>query len=256
VTERRESVSTTAVVPRLAIDRSSPVPLYYQVAQHLEDAIESGAIVPGTLFENEVLLGEQLGISRQTMRSAMQYLVDKGLVVRRRGVGTRVVQPKVRRPLELSSLYDDLAATGADPTTSVLDLCEVEAEEEVADRLQVVVGSVVTRSERLRSVDGRPIAKMVNYLPMPVDVFADGALERDGLYSLLRARGLQLRSAHQTVGARSATAAEATLLDERRGAALLTMQRVTYDDQGVVVEYGTHLYAASRYSVEISLLST
>ena len=88
-------------MPRFVVDRSSPVPLYFQVAQHLEDAIHAGAFPTGTLFQNEVDLAASLGLSRPTMRRAMQHLVDKGLVVRRRGVGTRVVQPKLRRPLEL-----------------------------------------------------------------------------------------------------------------------------------------------------------
>ena len=58
------------------------------------------------------------------------------------------------------------------------------------------------------------------------------------------------------VGARKATASEAQLLDEPRGAALLTMQRVAYDDFGRVVEFGTHVYAASRYSLSLSLLDS
>ena len=82
-----------------AVDRSSPVPLYFQVAQHLEHAIDSGALPPGTLLLNEIALADALKLSRPTMRRAMQTLVDKGLVVRRRGIGTRVVQPKMRRPL-------------------------------------------------------------------------------------------------------------------------------------------------------------
>src|SRR5689334_15309861 len=77
----------------LVIDRSSPVPLYFQLAQHLEQAIDSGAMPPDTMLANEIQLARQLGLSRPTVRRAMQYLVEKGLLVRRRGVGTRVVQP-------------------------------------------------------------------------------------------------------------------------------------------------------------------
>ena len=105
---------------RFVVDRGSPVPLYFQVAQHLENAINSGSIPVGTLIQNEVDLAASMGLSRPTMRRAMQHLVDKGLVVRRRGIGTRVVQPKLRRPLELTSLYDDLASAGREPTTEVL----------------------------------------------------------------------------------------------------------------------------------------
>src|SRR5919107_5174041 len=114
------SPASDAALQDLRVDRRSPVPLWWQVAQHLEEAIASGAVPPGTLFANEIQLADQLGLSRPTMRRAMQHLVDKGMVVRRRGVGTRVVQPKVRRPLELSSLYDDLTTAGRRPTTQVL----------------------------------------------------------------------------------------------------------------------------------------
>jgi DNA-binding transcriptional MocR family regulator len=69
----------------------------------------------GTRLENEIVLAEQLGLSRPTMRRAIEYLVDRGLLVRRRGVGTQVVQPKVRGPVELSSLYDDLRAAWREP---------------------------------------------------------------------------------------------------------------------------------------------
>ncbi len=102
----------TSALRGFGVDRSSPIPLYFQVSGFIEQAIESGQIPNGSLFANEIQLAEQLGLSRPTVRRAMQDLVDKGLIVRRRGIGTRVVQPKVRRPLELSSLFDDLAGSG------------------------------------------------------------------------------------------------------------------------------------------------
>ena len=247
--------SGTVPVPPFTVDRTSPVPLYFQVAQHLEDAIISGAIPPGTLFHNEIQLADDLGLSRPTMRRAMQHLVDKGLIVRRRGIGTRVVQPKVRRQLELTSLYEDLRSTGQEPTTEVLSFETVEADEEVAAHLGLPAGTTVARLERLRSANELPIARMTNYLP---ERFADldpDTLAEQGLYQLLRGRGVVLHSATQTIGARTATAGEARRLGEPRGAALLTMQRTAYDDHGVAVEYGTHLYAASRYSFEIDLLT-
>lgn len=78
------------------IDRSSPIPLYYQVAVRVEDAIRSGAIAPGTRLEGELVLAERLGVSRPTVRQALRHVADKGLVVRHRGVGTIVVDPSTR----------------------------------------------------------------------------------------------------------------------------------------------------------------
>jgi GntR family transcriptional regulator len=240
----------------VTLDRSSPVPLYFQLAQLLQKAIEDGLVPPGTRLDNEIQLAGELGLSRPTVRRAMQHLIDKGLIVRRRGVGTRVVQPKVRRPLELSSLYEDLAASGQQPTTAVLSHTVEPAGPEVAEALAVDIGTPLVALVRLRSAQGRPIARMANYLPASLlDVDTD-ALERHGLYQLIRAAGVHLHAATQVIGARSATAEEARLLGESRGAAVLTMQRIAYDDNGSAVEYGRHIYAATRYSFELSLLSS
>ncbi|MCL8023768.1 GntR family transcriptional regulator [Nocardioides sp. BSK12Z-4] len=242
------------MLPPLVLDRNSPVPLHFQVSQHLEQVITSGQIPPGTLFTSEIELGERLGVSRPTMRRAMQQLVDKGLVVRRRGIGTRVVRPKVKRPMELTSLFDDLKSGGQSPTTQVLALEEIDSDEALAAKLEVKPGEPVVRVVRLRSAAGRPIAKMTNYLPTGLVDFDAETLEEQGLYALLRARGVQMHMATQVVGARQATASESRLLDEPRGSALLTMERTTYDDHGTVVEYGSHVYAASRYTFETSLM--
>src|SRR5262245_8981786 len=88
--------------------------------------IESGEMPVGGRLANEVDLAERLGVSRPTMRKAIAYLVERGMLVRKRGVGTQIVQPKVRRPVELSSLYDDLAKSGQVPST-VVRLLEVRA---------------------------------------------------------------------------------------------------------------------------------
>ena len=75
------------------LDRSGPVPLYYQVSTRLEGAIHDGTIPAGARLENEIAIGQRLGLSRPTVRRAIQELVDKGLLVRRRGIGTQVGQP-------------------------------------------------------------------------------------------------------------------------------------------------------------------
>jgi len=243
----------------LRLDRNSPVPLYFQVAQAMEAAILDGRLPPGTRLDNEVQLAELLGLSRPTMRRAMQYLVEKGVLVRRRGIGTRVVQPKVRRPLGLSSLYEDLSSSGQKPTTEVLSLTVEAASGVIAEALAVEAGTPMSVLVRLRSAAGAPIARMCNYLPHTIPGIAEGltvqALEEQGLYQLIRALGVQLHAADQTIGAKTATAEEARLLGEPRGAALLTMQRTAFDDHGRVVEYGTHVYAASRYSFSLSMLA-
>ncbi|HEX8497337.1 MAG TPA: GntR family transcriptional regulator, partial [Actinomycetales bacterium] len=90
------------------LDRSSPVPLYFQLATQLQAAIDDGRLGSGDPIENEVALAERLGLSRPTVRRAIQELVAKGLLVRQRGVGTQVAHRMVHRRAELTSLHDDL----------------------------------------------------------------------------------------------------------------------------------------------------
>jgi GntR family transcriptional regulator len=245
----------STIVEAVHLDRNSPVPLYYQAAQKLEFAITSGQLPPGTQFDNELLLAEQLGLSRPTMRRAMQYLVDKGLIVRRRGVGTRVVQPKVRRTLELTSLYDDLQDEDLRPSTAVLSFEVVPGPVAATEALGLAQGTDVLRIQRLRSARGKPIALMTNYLPDGLIDTTPEHLQETGLYRIFRQTGIVLHSAVQTIGARNATAAEARLLEEGRHAALLSMSRTAFDDRGTAVEFGSHVYAASRYNFELSLLT-
>ncbi len=239
----------------IPVDRTSPVPLYYQVAQELERAIMSGELAPGTRLDNEMVLADQLGLSRPTVRRAIEYLADRGYLVRKRGVGTEVVHPKVRRPVELTSLYDDLAVSGQNPRTRVLSLETVPASDAVAHALSVDEGSPVIALERLRYAQDEPLAVMRNYLPPGLVELDPELLERTGLYRLMRSAGVRPHLAAQTIGARAATAEEARLLHDTKGAPLLTMQRTAYDDMGRAVEFGSHLYRASMYSFELVLVS-
>jgi DNA-binding GntR family transcriptional regulator len=235
------------------LDRSSPVPLYYQVATRLQELIEKGEIGVGARIENEVDLAERLGVSRPTTRRAIQYLVERGMLVRKRGVGTQVVHPKVRRPVELSSLYDDLVAGDRAPRTEVLDLQVIPASDAIAASLSLDPGAEVTWIERLRYAGAEPLALMHNAIPVDVLTVTEADLADHGLYELLRRAGHVPRIATQMIGARSATATEARILAEKRGASLLTMTRTAWDTGGKALEYGSHLYRASRYSFELNL---
>lgn len=236
------------------IDRSGPIPLYYQVASRIESAISDGTVPAGARIDNEVALAERLGISRPTVRRAIQDLVDKGLLVRRRGIGTQVVHGEVTRKVELTSLYEDLAATDRTPTTRVLDVAQIAADGALADRLGILVGSPVLHMRRLRLADDVPLAVLENYLPQEFLDITRADLERFGLYQLLSARGVGIRVARQRIGARSATAEEATTLDLEKHSAVLTMERVAFDSNGRAVEFGHHAYRPDLYSFEVTLV--
>jgi DNA-binding GntR family transcriptional regulator len=238
------------------LDRNSPVPLYFQIAENLKQAISDGTLKPGERLDNELDLTERLGVSRPTVRQAVQRLVDQGLVVRRRGLGTVVVSPRIMRSVALTSLYDDLASSGRQPATTVLGVESLLADDEIAAALSVRPGTPVLSVERLRLADGTPLALMHNYLPAgllrsePRD-----ALEKTGLYELLRSYGVQLQAGEQMIGARKATAHEAKMLEAPRGATVLTMARTAFDQNGTPVEHGSHAYLAERYSFRMALVA-
>src|SRR3954453_585160 len=126
----------------VSVNRSSPVSLCFQVAE-LQRLIEGAALPSGSRLVNEAEMADRIGVSRPTLRKAIQYLVDRGLLVRKRGVGTQVVRGQVSRSLQLTSMYDDLKGAGRRPTTTLLSAALVEADEDVATRLGMTPGSRV-----------------------------------------------------------------------------------------------------------------
>lgn len=237
------------------LDRTGPVPLYFQVSSRLEEAIRSGGIPPGARLENEIAFGHRLKLSRPTVRRAIQELVDKGLLVRRRGIGTQVVQGPVTRPVELTSLYDDLQNAQHEPGTRVLTHEKRAADEQVAQNLGVPPGSDILYIRRQRSTDGVPVAILENFLPDEFSDITPEQLQEQGLYQTLRGRGVTIRIANQRIGARRARDDEGELLGIDHDGPVLTMERIAFDDSGRVIEYGQHCYRPDMYSFETTLVA-
>jgi DNA-binding GntR family transcriptional regulator len=239
----------------ITLDRNSPVPLYHQLAQFIEHAINTGVLAPGDRLENELSLTSRLGLSRPTARQAIQELVKKGLLVRKRGVGTQVVRSQFRRDERLSSLNEDLAKAGKRPGTRLLELSVGELDTDVRDAIDAVdvTDREFLKIRRLRLADDVPLAVLTNYLPAHFQL-DEADLQRKGLYACLRALGVNLKIAHQRISARLMTEEEAELLDEETPAACLTVDRLAYDDVGQFVEFGRHIYHAAHYSIQSSLV--
>jgi DNA-binding GntR family transcriptional regulator len=236
------------------LDRSGPIPLYYQIARRLQSAIEEGELPPGARIENEIKLAERINVSRPTIRRSIQELVDQGLLVRRRGIGTQVVRGRLTRSVELTSLFDDLSSSERTPTTKVLLHEEIVPSADVLESLTLPAGTSVLHVKRLRYSDGVPLALLENYLPPEfLDLTAE-SLEDHGLYQLMRARGMTMRVARQTIGARAATAEEGRLFNQRAGSPVLTMSRTLFDQAGHAVEYGMHAYRPDLYSFKVTLV--
>lgn len=243
-----------SVLAGVRLDHSSPVPLYHQAEQALEEAIGDGRLPPGTKLESELDLAEQFGISRPTMRAAIKQLVDKGLLIRRRGFGTVVAPTPVKRAVALTSLYDDLKESGREPKTRVLTLEEALCPPGVAEQLGIGPEAPVLQFDRLRVADSDPIALMHNVVPVGLLEIEKEDLEQTGLYDLFRSNGISPHVATQRVGARKADTEVAELLEIEPGDPVLTMMRTAYDTSGRPIEYGSHCYPAESYWFEMMLV--
>lgn len=236
------------------LDRRGPIPLYWQIAERLEAAIDSGVIAPGARVENEASLSARLGLSQVTIKKAMARLVTKGLIVRRRGFGTIVVPQGAARRLALTSLYDDLVRAGRSPGTVVLSLDTIAADAALSERLAVSIGSDLLHIRRVRSADGVPVAILDNVLTPRFHGLTAAELTAGGLYNMIRSRGVHISVATQIIGARVATQREAMLLALEPRDPVLTLQRTSFDAAGVPIEYGDHCYRTDAHSFDVTVV--
>lgn len=248
-----------AVQPKqveVSLDRSSPTPLYHQVARELERAIVDGRLQRGDYLENELVLAERWQVSRITLRRSIRELVDAGLLVRRRGVGTHVVNDVVPET-RLVSLYDDLVERGLQPSTEVIELRRVAAAEWVREQLGLEDEAEVVYLERCRLADGKRLAIMRNWIvaDLAAELTAE-QLETGGLYAALRAGGVWPHCVTRRVSARAAGAEEAQLLGVEVGAPLLTLESRMQDTSGRRIEVSLQYYDGTSYTMEMTLVET
>lgn len=236
------------------LERTAPIPLYYQVSTRIEKAILDGILPAGSRLENEISLGERLGLSRPTIRRAIQDLVDKGLLVRRRGVGTQVVHGQVTRGVELTSLNDDLSKSGQKPSTVMITVEVIPADSKIAEELSVKLGTPTLHLKRVRKADNVPVSVLENWLPEEFIDLDPEEIAKHGLYAVFRSRGVTMRVAKQRIGARKSSNEESELLNIEKHAALLTMDRTAFDNSGRAVEFGHHCYRPDLYSFSVTLV--
>jgi GntR family transcriptional regulator len=237
----------------VVIDRNSPVPLYHQLAEQLTAAVEDGTLKPGDPFENELALADRLELSRPTVRRAIAELVGRGLLVRRRGVGTTVASQVIHRRDELTSLYDEMVRRGQEPRTEVLTFEPDAHAPKAAEALDLPADTPLLSVERLRFTGDTPTALMHNWLPPQFADLSAEDLGNHSLYALLRVRGVRPVIAHQTIGARRPSARERRLLQLSSGDPLLTMSRRAYAADGSAVEYGEHCYRYDQYAFDVTV---
>ena len=235
-----------------AIDRRSKLPLYQQLYEMLRGNITRGAWKPGDLIPAESELIEQYGVSRITVRQVLDMLVQEGLIYRQRGRGSFVAHPTVEQVLQrLVSFTDDMRQRGFAPSTRIVSSGLLPAPDDIAGQLHIAPGEELARIERLRLADGEPMSVEESYL---VHRFVPGILDKDFVNNPLRevidrSYNIRWERARQVIRAINATRQMAETLSVRTNAALLFIERVSYSQQGVPVEFLRVYHRGDRYAL-------
>jgi GntR family transcriptional regulator len=217
------------------------VPKYWLVKEQLRGLVESGA--SGTALPTERELAEQLATSRTTVRQAIAELVVEGLLVRTQGSGTYIAEPRLVHIRQLSSFSEDLGAARVE--NRVLGVTVEPATGETALRLGV---TAVSRVERVRLVDGVPLAHETARLAGEFPGLAAELDRRGSLYATLRdAYGIELQAVEDTVQTQLADPVTAELLGIETGHPLLLVHRLGETTGGSPIEWTRSAYRGDRF---------
>ncbi len=239
------------------IDPDSKQPLYHQVYEALRGCILRGEWLPGSLLPSENELVERYDLSRGTIRQALGVLVRDGLVYRRQGRGTYVAHPTFQQAAgKMITFSEDMRRRGLTPSTEVLLSGIVAAQGDIAQKLGVKGGEPLARIVRLRLADAEPMSIEDSYL---VSRLCPGVLLND--YSraslretLMRRYGLEQVRGEQIIRAVPAFGEASQRLKIKPGkAALLYLERVTYTQLDVPLEFLKVYHRGDRYAIHNDL---
>jgi len=223
----------------------------------LRDEIISGMLAPGDQLPGELRLAEMHGISRVTLRRALDGLMADGLIERRPGSGT-VVRARGAQPAQIiadfATLMPQLRRMGDETTARLLSFSYGNPPPQIAEALGIEEGTRVQRAVRLRLTEGLPFSHLTTHVPGSIaEGYSEADMATTPLFRLLERRGVAVDHARQTVSAILATPDVAEALEVAAGTALISLTRVVFDAEGNGVEHLVALYRPDRYRLEMTL---
>jgi GntR family transcriptional regulator len=230
----------------------NPLPYYQQLYTILRDEIVSGRWKPGDMMPSETEMIEQFDVSRITVRQALELLVEEGLIYRRRGRGTFVAVPGIEQGLNrIVSFTEDMRRRGLHPGTEVISSSIIPAPEEIAEKLQVPIGEELARYERLRLADGEPMSVEISHLVLRYcpSILENNYAEKPLREELEQKYNIYLVRAHQVIHATTANRELAEQLLIAENAPLFYIERVSYSQLDLPVEFLRLYHRGDRYAL-------
>ena len=231
-------------------------PRHAQISEWLRQQIEDGTLGPDEQLPSESQLTGRFGVSRITVRRALQTLEHEGLIYRRQGLGSFVQDTRVRQGLvRLTDFVEDMAQAGLAARSQVLHFAPEAARPDVAARLDVGDDQPVYRLDRLRLAEDEPIAFDRTWLPVFYAGLLDGHdLETHTIYHLLETRyGIAVERGRYRIEAVNASTELAGHLAVPRGRALLLIERVSFTHGEKRIYYQRRYYRSDRVAYELEL---
>lgn len=241
------------------LDKSVPIPLYFQLKELVLDEIKKGNYKEGDMIPTENEISEEFQISRTTVRQAITELVQEGWLYRVKSKGTFVTRPKIPQDFlrKLESFRDQIERLGMKPSTQLIELRREKADEEVANALNIAEGEDVIYLFRKRFADEQPIVTIHTYLPYDKCAFIMGHdLEQESLYeTMAQGENTKILKVKRRIEAVEADEEDARLLDMERGKPVQYFITVGYTSEDVPLEYSKARYRGDRSSFEIVVLT-
>ena len=222
----------------------------------LRERIASGEIAPGARLPSEPALALEHGVSRVTVRRALDSLAIEGLIDRRVGAGTFVREPEAPRPIvaDFSNMLTHLVEMGRRTAVRLISFGYVQPPESIALALGLDAGERTQRSVRVRLIDGQPFSYLTTHVPERIGLtYSEGDLASVPLLTLLERSGAAVERASQTISATLAGPDVAEALGLDIGSPLLALTRVVHGPDGGGVEHLHALYRPDRYSFQMEL---
>lgn len=248
--------STAFKLGRKKLNENADTPLYRQIYDIFQQQIVSGKVAKNAHLPSEQEITEALGVSRITVRRALNELAASGFVKRQRGRGTVVTfntaAPTVKASFE--NLIEGLTRIGVQTDVRLIDCKMIKASRALAESMDLAPGSKVQRIVRLRTMQGEPFSYLITHVPDYVaQAYDSKELASASLIKLLDAAGHRPRAATQTITAVSADEDIANALQIGVGLPLLRIHRLMRDKNDNIVQEITAHYRADRFQYQMSL---
>ncbi|KMM36446.1 GntR family transcriptional regulator [Guptibacillus hwajinpoensis] len=237
------------------IDKTSPLPIYYQLVEWIKGLIEQGVLQPGDSLPSEREYAERFSISRMTVRQAITELVNSGYLYRQKGVGTFVAEKKIEQQLMgLTSFTEDMKARGMEPSSKLVGFEIVPAPTYISEQLTIQEHAPVYEIKRIRLADGIPMALEKTYISANLVKGLTEEIVQSSLYHHIENQlSIKIDEATQVLESSVATQQEAEYLNIQKGAPILLIQRNTTLTDGTSLEIVKSSYRGDRYKFTITL---